>query len=352
MTNTLLPAMELLIKEGMKQDSPMKIAKALKEVRRDSRRFNWNDDTIETLPVEWQWRICTARLQQGILDWRGWIWRTPRAGHDPFDIPRWKAGIPVYPVIQEPREPEHVKSLLIYSEQGIGDQIMFAQALKYVRPFADEITLEIEPRLAPIFERSFPWLTVHPLKDLRDGSWVKPGQFDAKILMGDVVARFIRDKCAMEQKPYLKPDPEKVYQWENWLSTHVDKPWIGFSWAGRQGYVDPCLCDKGWINLQYGKYVPTSEMITPPGIDLKEDIEDVFAIVSLLDRVVCVPNTLAHIAGSLGVPCDVISILGTGEINNGINYRWGMPGQRKMPWHPSITIFRSVKDWRLNREPL
>ena len=341
MKNTLLPAMEILIREGMKQDEPVKMQKALKEVRRDSRRFGWTDDTIETLPTEWQWRICTARLQQGILDWRGWQWRNPRAGHDPFQIPRWKIGLPIYPIQHECREPERVKNLLIYSEQGIGDQIMFAQGLKHVLDYCESATIEIEPRLAPVFRRSLPEFRTHALKDLRDSSWVEDGEFDAKILIGDVTARFIRSRKDMAKEPYLIPDPEKVDQWENWLATHVEPPWVGFSWHGRQGFIDPKLFNKPWINLQYGKHDVPDNLITPP-IDLTNDIEDVFAITSLMDNVVTVPNTLAHIAGSMGVPCDVITALGTGEVNNAINYRWGMPGDRTMPWHPSIRIFRGM----------
>jgi len=342
--NTILPALEVLCKEGMKQDSPLKIRKAIKEIRRDSKRFGWTDDVMESMPPEWQWRVCTARIQLGYLDWRGWEWRTPRAGHDPFDIPRWKIGKPAYPVINECREPEKVENLLIYSEQGIGDQLMFAQALEYVRPYAKNVTLEIEPRLAPCFERSFPWLRVHALKDLRDSSWVEEGEFDAKILMGDVVARFIRSKDKFLKDPYIKVDPKKRKFWRKWLE-QFPRPWVGFSWAGRQGFLD--YHEDGWINLQYGDYEIPDGLHTPP-CDLKEDIEDIFGIISNLDKVITVPNTLAHMAGVVGLPCEVIMTPGKGEVNNAVNYRWGMPDATRMPWHPSIKIYRNERNW-LNR---
>lgn len=339
--NTIAPALKILCKEGMRQDSPMKIKKALKEIDRDSKRYGWTDDTIETMPPEWQWRIGTARLQMGILDWRGWQWRSPRAGHDPFDFPKWDLGLPVYPATYECREPEKVGKLLVYSEQGIGDQFMFAQAFKYVLPYAEEVTIEVEPRLAKAFERSFPEFKIQPLKDLRDASWVNE-TFDAKVLYGDVVARFLRDKNDFSRNPYIIPDQEKVEYWKEWLR---DKPKIGFSWAGRQGFIAPENAQEGWINLQYGEWEVPDKLITPE-IDLKEDIEDVLAIVANLDNVVCVPNTLAHIAGCLGIPCDVIMGLGTGQVNNAVNYRWGMPGDKKMIWHPSITIYRTLNQWK------
>ena len=342
MTNTLLPALEILCKEGMSQDSPLKIRKAINEIRRDSKRFGWTDDSIESMPPEWQWRVCTARLQMGHLDWRGWQWRNPRGGHDPFEIPKWKLGLPAYPATHECKEPEKVKNLLIYSEQGIGDQLMFAQGFRHVLPYVEKATIEVEPRLAGLFERSFPEFKIQPLKDLRDASWVDE-DFDAKVLYGDICARFIRSKEDFFEDPYIKPDKEKVKIWRNWLE-QFPRPWVGFSWAGRQGLLDPEV-GKGFINLQYGEWEVPDYLETPP-IDLKEDIEDVFGIVANLDGVVCVPNTLAHIAGVMGVPCEVVMTPGKGQVNNAVNYRWGNPGDSKMRWHPSITIYRNEKQWK------
>jgi hypothetical protein len=336
--NSIAPALKLLVKEGMDQNEPVKLRKALKEIDRDSRKFGWTDDSLETMPPEWQWRVCTARLQLGFLDYRGWKWRNPRAGHDPFDFPVWRSGLPVYPVETACKPPQRVKKLLVYSEQGIGDQVIFAQALNYAIPYADEVVLEIEPRLAPIFQRSFPGIKIHPLTDLRHGEWAEG--FDAKVLMGDLVARFLRSLPSFDGGKYLIPDPEKVERWEGWLK---DKPKTGFTVAGRQGYIDPEDLPKEGINLQYGEWEPRNTWITPP-IDLKEDLEDVFAITSCLDKVIGAANTNVHIAGAMGIPCDVILTPGEGDVNNAVNYRFGMGS--KMYWHDSVTIYRNFRQWK------
>ena len=315
----------------------MKLKKALKEIDKNS--ANWSDQQIESLHPEWQWRVCTARTQLGLYDWRGWQWRDGRKGHDPFDYPFWKLGTPRYPVETECSEPQKVGRLLIYSEQGIGDQIMFMQAIPHTLPYADEITVEVEPRLAPSFERSLPGFKIHGLKDLRDASWVKE-PFDAKIMMGDVVARFIRDKKDFNRGAYLVPDPEKLEYWKQWLD---DKPKVGFTFAGRQGYIDPYELPKEGINLQYGEWEPRREWITPP-IDLKEDIEDVIAITANLERLISVANTNVHISGALGVPTDCILTPGEGQINNAVNYRYGMGSS--CDWHGSLTIYRNFRQWQ------
>jgi hypothetical protein len=333
--NSLAPALKLLCKEGMSKDSPLKIKKALKEIDRDNKRFGWTDDTLETLPDEWQWRISTARIQLGYLDYRGWQWRNGRA-LDPYKIPIWKLGLPIYPVQKECTKPEKVGRLLVYSEQGLGDQIMFAQALKYVGEYADHVTVEVEPRLAPCFERMFPQYEIYGLKDLRDDTWIKE-PFDAKITMGDCVARFLRDKKSFSPGAYLTPDPELVEKWKDL------KGMTGFTFAGRQAYIDPYEFPEDGVNLQYGEWEPRDTWFTPD-IDLKEDFEDVIAITANLEKLISAANTNVHIAGALGVPCDVILSPGEGKVNNAINYRFGMGS--KMYWHGSVDIYRKFDQWK------
>jgi len=330
--NSIAPALKVLIREGMNQSEPIKLRKALQEIDRDSRRYGWTDDIIETMPPEWQHRVACARLQMGHLDWRGFQWRIPRDGHDNFPFPKWKLGLPVYPHSPECKEPEKVGNLLIYAEQGLGDQLMFAQAFDEVRPYAENVTIEVEPRLEKIFKRRFPYFHIHPIVDIRDFEWATG--FDAKVLMGDVVARFRRSKESFTSFE-MTADPEMIKKW-----SHLKG--VGCSFHGRQADLDPKIFGKDWINLQYGEY--KSDLFTPD-IDLTKDIEDIFGILANLVRVVTVPNTLAHMAGVLNIPCDVIATPGAGEVNNSVNWRWGMPADRKMVWHKSITIYRNVKQY-------
>ena len=69
------------------------------------------------------------------------------------------------------------------------------------------------------------------------------------------------------------------------------------------------------------------------------------AIIDNLERVVTVPTSVVHFAGALGIPTDVISVLGSGEVQNAVNYRFGMPGDTKMRWHDSVKVYRSIKEW-------
>jgi hypothetical protein len=185
-------------------------------------------------------------------------------------------------------------------------------------------------------------MMVHPLKDIRDASWVEPGYFDAKVLMGDVVARFLREKPFEDFS--MSADPKKVKEWKTY------KGRTGFSFHGRQADLPIENFEDGLVNLQYGEHDVSERFLTPP-IDLTNDLEDVFGILANLEKVVTVPNTLAHMAGVLDVPTDVIMTPGKGEVNNAVNYRWGNPGDTSMPFHPSITIHRNWTQYDKRRIP-
>jgi hypothetical protein len=312
----VVEAMKLIATEGM--ESPLKAKMVRRQIDRDARRNGWTDAMIHTMDPEWQWRVCCARLQMGLLDWEGWEWRNARAGHDPFPFPIWRG--------------EKVGKLLIYGEQGVGDEVMFAQCFEDVREWADEVVIECEPRLAPIFRRSFPWAEVHGRSDLRDGSWIE--RADAKVLMGDLCKLFRRSEESFRPGAYLVPDPEKVEFWRETLPGSEKFPgYVGVSWRGRQGVVEPSELDlhdgRLLVNLQYD-----GEAFWTPPIDLREDLEDVFAILSLCEEVITVPNTLAHMAGALGVPGRVWLVPSV-EVNNALNWRWFHMER----WHQSLTVY-------------
>jgi len=300
---SVIEAMKLIATEGM--ESPLKARLARKAIDRDSKKFGWTDELISTMDPEWQWRLCCARLQLGYLDWKGWEWRDPRPLRK--DLPLWKGG---------------KGKILLHGEQGIGDEIMFSQCIPDLLKSNNEIYLECDDRLKSLFQRSFPEVKVL-------GRTVD-GDFDFRLPIGELPKLYRRDKDSFTKGSYLIPDPEKVEKW-----SHLKG--IGVSWKGRQGFI-PYKKLGGDVNLQYNE-TPPEDLFTPD-VDLTNDIEDIFGIISNLDRVVCVPTSVLHFAGSLNVPCDVILCPGTGQVNNALNWRFGMGN--KTYWHESVTVHRNI----------
>jgi hypothetical protein len=281
----------------------------------------WQEKVWEV--EDWIMPLCHARLRLGYLDWMGWGHRLPRDGIIDFDYP-WYVDKPV-------------DKLLILAEQGLGDEVLFASCFKEV--MAKEVTVECDARLKSVFERSFPQIEFIARKHVVEGtwqtdnSWTKGRHFDAMVLAGELPTWYRRKKADFPKGGYLVAEPDKKYAGR-----------IGISWRGRQGgYPAQKFKDHvpDGLSLQYNTAYHPFEI---PDVDLTSDIEGVFSIVAGLRRVVSVPTSIVHIAGSLGVPTDVIMPPigykhgGFDEsVHNGLNWRWGLP------WHSSVKVFN---DWR------
>jgi len=309
-------AMRTLIKQGT-QDSEIKKKLLLRKLRKDAKRggVTW-ENKMRTLDDEWMLRLCMANLINGELDYEGWGYRNPRDGLIPNLAPWWDG--------------KPVEKLLVLSEQGVGDSILFASIFKDIP--CDDITVECDKRLIPIFERSFPNIKFVGRKHYREGFWgtddteIEAMEFDAQVLDGELMTFFRRKKSDFPKEPYLVAEPNEKY-----------KGLVGVSWIGRQGAVDIT----GDVSLQYG--VDDHRGLIVPDIDLKDDFEGIFSIVAALDKVVSVPTTVVHIAGSLGVPVDLWipkrgmshSGFDDGKVNNSLNWRFTETG---CLWHPSVKI--------------
>ena len=310
-------AMETLIKQGT-QDSNLKKNFLLRKLRKDAKSPHWEQGMRQGLDDEWMLRLCMANLINGNYDWEGWGLREPRDLLIP-DLAPWWGGEPV-------------DKLLILGEQGLGDEILFASMFNEVR--AKEITVECDKRLVPVFERSFPHIEFIGRRHYNEGfwgtddSWADGRSWDAQTLMGDLPTWYRRKKSDFPKSSnYLVAEPNVRYM-----------GMTGMSWVGRQGSVDMASVENG-LSLQYG--VTDHHHLPIPDLDLKDDIDGLFSVIDGLNKVISVPTTIVHIAGALGVPCEVwlpkrgMEHGGFDKVNNALNWRFGQKG---CDWHPSVKI--------------
>jgi hypothetical protein len=301
----------------------------------------------ESLPMDFRWNLCSTRLRMGHFDnWDGWEFRGDFACtflHRNFPTPKWMG----QPITEE-------LGLQVCGEQGPGDEILFMSALPdlMVRVGPKAIQVNCFPRLVPIFERSFKVKCVDRPKGLSD---VK-GQ--SMLLMGDLL-RWYRKDGHFPRKPYLKPDLERVEQWQKRLAKLGERPKIGIAWKSRHGELNPRDLmheDAVYVNLQYRQKSDSSENLISgstgtslfdPGIDPLQDLEGQFALVATLDKVVTVTQTVVHVAGSIGKECHaIVPPQGTGEVHNRLWY-YGTGGQS--PVYGSVQIYPSIDDYRSRR---
>jgi tetratricopeptide (TPR) repeat protein len=245
------------------------------------------------------------------------------------------------------------KSIKVWTEQGLGDEIIYASMLPDLVALAGRVFLHCEARLVPVFARSFPRVAVVALDpDRRIVPSIENADFQVAIAS---IGRFLRPYMDRFPKAagYLKADPALSKQLrQRYGAKHL----IGISWAskaGRTGEVKsssleawlPILkqLDVQFVSLQYGdnseeiaalKADHSIDILVDPTIDPLTDMDGFFAQVSAMDLVISVSNTTVHVAGSLGVETWTMVPRGHAAL-----WYWFLD-RSDSPWYPSMRLFR------------
>ena len=264
--------------------------------------------------------------------------------------------------------PHH--GLLIYMEQGMGDEIMFAWYMRYVAQRAAHVMVECDHRLVTLFQRSFPSFQVvarlHPTDPITTA-----GNRKFKSPAGHVPKHFwfetrehmmkmwpVATRAISRTSGYLRTDPERLAHWRAYLDSFgPERLKVGICWrssyhnrARDLQYLAPeeigqCF-DENFVvlNLQYDhKEEETDilaevggsrgyEFVTPPDIDLKDDLDDLTALCEACDIVVTPLISTAFMAGAVGTPTWVFRAADSGRI-------WQQLGAPFVPWFPSMRLF-------------
>jgi len=255
------------------------------------------------------------------------------------------------------------KTLLVFCEQGLGDEIMFTNVIPDVLEALGpdgKLILAVERRLVPLFQRSFPNALVgaHSNWHLearvgRNAPFVEDmSVVDLWTPIGSLLRRFRRTAEAFPSRDrFLTPDPDRVEHWRAQLAA-LPGVKVGILWksmivnSARGRFFTPfdqwreVLSTPGctFVNLQYGDCEPEIEQArnelgveiwTPPGIDLKQDLDDVAALCAAVDLVVGPSNATICIAGAVGAPLWLICAVNS----------WTMVGTDRYPWYPQARVF-------------
>src|SRR5512132_1118032 len=257
------------------------------------------------------------------------------------------------------------KHLLVWAEQGIGDEIRFLSVLGEILGQARAVSYVGEQRLNELLARAFPSLLL-PERAGHDRDPASSG-FDLQTPVGSL-ARFHRRSldAFSEPRPFLAPDPELRDRWGQWLQMLGAGAKIGISWrTGRNARLKQAryvsmdewgrfLADMParWICLQYDDCdddIATfarrfgAVVHVTPGLDRRDDFEGMAGLYAGLDAVVAAPNTVADLAGALGIPCWVVA--------HSPHWPWGVwpcEDGRGQPWYANLTMVdaRAVGGWR------
>ncbi|MFN0181433.1 MAG: tetratricopeptide repeat protein [Gemmatimonadales bacterium] len=291
------------------------------------------------------WNLSLALLASGRLDegWRAYEHRWARIAASPdrgFTVPHWRG------------ESIEGKRILVWREQGLGDELLFATCLPDLQARGAQVVAAVDPRLVGLLGRSFPGIEV-----IEEAAIATVG-FDLHAPIGDLpgILRAARHQFQPNWS-YLVPDRSAIATWRERLAGLGSAARVGICW--RSGLRDrergrhyaaladwaPILATEGvqFVNLQYddceGELVDVERRL---GIriwrwaetDLRDDLESVAALIWNLDLVITAPTAVSSLAAGLGIE--------TWQLESGND--WTLFGEDRSPWLPALRAFRRERD--------
>jgi tetratricopeptide (TPR) repeat protein len=250
--------------------------------------------------------------------------------------------------------------VFVWSEQGLGDQILYSTLLPELERRGVPAVVEVDARLLPAYRRAFATLDF-----VAAGS--DPGAFKscARHLPIASLALHLRpsvESFAAQPRALLSADPARI---EAMRARLGPGPWTAIAWRSLQRGERKTMADRKSIPLEYfarlagiagtrlldlqygdvsadriafhGQYPGVLARIDD--LDAQDDLEGVLAALSACERVITSSNALAHLAGALGRPTWLVYLGGREPF-----YYWVPGAGGRSLWYPSVEIV-SERGW-------
>ena len=257
----------------------------------------------------------------------GWPLLAARARLHPDVVPAVDLGIPEWT-----GQPLSGKSLLVWVEQGFGDQIQmarFAGSLKALG--AARVTLGCRPALAHLFTTLAGADAVVPIA-VGAAASVTPHDYWSRYFSLPGALGVTLETLPAE--PYLAAPADRRARW------------AGFGAGARAGLIweaSPTgfnAANKGLPRDQAQRLLDAGAISLQPGDTGAADFADTAAMIETLDLVISIDTSVAHLAGAMGKPCWTL----TPYVH--CDWRW-LRDRADSPWYPSLRLYRQTRggDW-------
>lgn len=303
------------------------------------RHFSWCL-ALDPSDAKARWSRALVNLSAGRLA-RGWSDFATRFAANNVDLRRF-ARLPAW-------QGENLdgRTLLIWPEQGIGDEIVFSTCLPELAAAGVRLILLCDPRLVSLFQRSFPGVDVRPI-----GVEPLPAA-DFQTASGTLAAQRRPSLAAFPASAApLRADPDRVAHWRHHLAQLGPELKVGILWRGRlrtaerSSFYAPLSEMAGilrtpgcrFVSLQYGEAEAELQefqaasgipLVEVGGVDLLNDFESVAALMQALDLVITPGTAAGPLAAALGRPTWMF----VGQES------WMRLGTERHPWLPAMRLF-------------
>lgn len=270
-----------------------------------------------------------------------------------FDLVNYHLSKKINLSISKPRWNEKFpkKKILVWGEQGIGDQILFSKFIDVILNDFEKIILCVTEKLIPFFKEIYPQLEIKSIKEINNHL-----DFDYHIPMSSL-GLYFQNKI-LEIKPHAMNRPFFC----NKIPKKHKEIRIGLSWFSNSGVTSNKksinlelfedlfnIHNVEFINLQYTNEKTSilnlekkmnKKIFIDHNIDCFNNIFELASLIKSCDLVITVSNSNAHIAGKLGIKTFILL-----PQNSGKFWYWGNENNTNFSdWYPSIEIFKHDKD--------
>jgi tetratricopeptide (TPR) repeat protein len=253
------------------------------------------------------------------------------------------------------------KTILLWSEQGLGDTLQFCRYANLAKAQGATVILQVETPLVSLLatlegaDRVLPKGAPLPDFDLHASLMSLPHAFGTRL------------ETVPAEVPYLHAAPHQIAAWSQRLGPKT-RPRVGLAWAGGfqadrtdlrtvyqrrdiplQMLAPLAGAEVDFVSLQKGEpgqgdlaRLAAAGWDGPAVLDVAarlHDFSDTAALIETLDLVITVDTAVAHLAGALGKPVWILNRFDT-------CWRW-MRDRTDSPWYPTARLFRQTTfgDW-------
>ncbi len=201
-------------------------------------------------------------------------------------------------------------TILLHAEQGLGDTIQFARYVPLLARTGAKVVLEVQPQLAPLLRQLEGVVGV-----VARGEPLPP--FDVHCPLGSLPLAFKTEPATIPAEgPYVRADDAHMAKWRTRIEA-LDRPRVAVAWSGNAQHVNDrnrsimlsCLAplwsaaSVRFVGIQRELRGEDAELLTREprvmqiGAELN-DFADTAAVVALVDLVIGVDTSVAHLAGA------------------------------------------------------
>ena len=229
------------------------------------------------------------------------------------------------------------KDILVYSDCGFGDTIMYSRFLPILKKKVNSLSLQTDKELLSLLQNSFPNIKILNKSAL-------PPEYDIVMSLMDAQYALNIDFAQIKNsRSYLKADTNLINKYSSLDIFKTKNKKIGLCWQGNKR-----IFKNRSINFEYIKKLVSKENCTFYSFQLLSDIKnfnnfynlnnyisdfsDTAALLMNMDLMITIDSSVAHLAGALGIQTYLL-LPKTSE------WRW-FYDEDKTIWYDSVRIFR------------